>query len=191
MFLFKQLFCIAGIVAANLYINEKQIFLFFFYRFPYILGIAGIGIKASSSQHTAHLIFRILLMGGLCCQSACYQHMMGSLVNDLVPVSIFFKGNSCAGKRTVKDDVDFVKRKPVFYKTGKFLKTGFGISEKTVYHIPASPGAVFGNQTCRNVKMAQGNQRFHAIFAALFKHTFIKCNSFRIGMFFVSLGIKS
>ena len=150
--------------------------------------MAGIGIGAASSQHTAHFVLRIHLMGNLCSQSRGHQLMVSSLVLHLFLVFAFLEAKTCPHKRSMQNHINFIKGQPV--PNQPLIATENRVAQIFIKgdHFSTPPCTVFPDQVHRTIEMGNGHQRLNPIFMALFEDIFVEFQSFFIGFRFISLG---
>ena len=191
LLLLQQLMKIGRIGSPHLYITEQIAFAILHTCLPYILRMTAVRIDTARSEHAAYLILRINIICQLCCECACNQLMMCSLIHDLLLVLSCFKADACTEKGSMQYHVDFIKRQPVADTSLKMQKQGFAQTQIMLNHSTASPAAQRLDQMHRTVKVCNRYHYFHSMPLTFCKYIVIELQPCSVGLHLISLWIDT
>ena len=165
----------SGVTAVQLDIRKNVIFVVTDTCFHHIIGVTGIGIKASGRHHASNLEIRIDFFTDPHRAGTCHQLVMRGIVHDLVELRVVLVHQQATAQiRDVGDHVDLIEGHPVFYQIPVAVKHGGSIFSIQCNQPAVCPGTIFPDQGFRHIKVAQGDHRLYPVPTTLRKQFLVK-----------------
>ena len=149
---------------------------------------AGAGVELACGQHTAHHAAGHDLVRQLDGFGAGHQLVMSGLILGLFDVLAGLKQQACPHEGHVQQHVDLVEGQPVFYLIFIAAEDDVAVVDVGIHHPAVFPAAILLNERDGRIEVADGDQRFDAVLAALIEQRIVEGQPLFVGLCIVAVG---